>query len=100
MLIAFYFLLIDGHRLVGWLERVAPLPPGRFRSFLSEFRGVSRAVVISTVGTGAVQAAAALVGYLIARVPHPFFVSTCSSDFMICTSRRQRLRPSPVPEKA
>ena len=73
MLIAFYFLLIDGHRLVGWLERVTPLPPGRFRSFLSEFRGVSRAVVISTVGTGAVQAAAALVGYLIARVPNAIF---------------------------
>ena len=73
MLIAFYFLLIDGHRLVGWLERAAPLPPGRFRSFLAEFRGVSRAVVISTVGTGAVQAVAALVGYLIARVPNAIF---------------------------
>jgi len=73
MLIAFYFLLTDGQRLVAWLERVAPLPPGRFRSFLSEFRKVSRAVVISTVGTGAVQAAAALVGYLIARVPNVIF---------------------------
>jgi predicted PurR-regulated permease PerM len=70
MLIAFYFLLLDGHRLVGWLERAAPLPPGRFRSYLSEFRGVSRAVIISIVGTGAVQATAALVGYLIARVPN------------------------------
>jgi predicted PurR-regulated permease PerM len=73
MLIAFYFLLIDGHRLVRWLERVTPLPPGRFRSFLTEFRGVSRAVVISTVGTGAVQAVAALVGFLIARVPNAIF---------------------------
>jgi predicted PurR-regulated permease PerM len=73
MLIAFYFLLLDGHRLVGWLERVTPLPPGRFRSFLSEFRGVSRAVILSTVGTAAVQAAAALVGYLIARVPNAIF---------------------------
>ena len=73
MLIAFYFLLTDGHRLVGWLERVTPLPPGRFRSFLTEFRGVSRAVVISTVGTAAVQAVAALVGYLIARVPNAIF---------------------------
>ncbi len=73
MLIAFYFLLLDGQRLVVWLERAAPLPRGRFRSFLSEFRAVSRAVVISTVGTGAVQAAAALVGYLIARVPNALF---------------------------
>jgi len=72
MLIAFYFLLLQGGALVDWLERVAPLPPGRFRSFLGDFRSVSRAVVISTVGTGAVQAAAALVGYLIAGVPSAF----------------------------
>src|SRR5262245_22163340 len=26
LLIAFYFLLIDGDRLLGWLERVTPLP--------------------------------------------------------------------------
>ncbi len=73
MLIAFYFLLLDGQRLVAWLERAAPLPRGRFHSFLSEFRDVSRAVVISTVGTGAVQAAAALAGYLIAGVPNALF---------------------------
>ena len=73
MLIAFYFLLTDGDRLVGWLERVAPLPPGRFRSFLTEFRGVTRAVVISTVGTGVVQALAAMVGFLIAGVPNAIF---------------------------
>jgi predicted PurR-regulated permease PerM len=75
MLIAFYFLLIDGDRLVRWMERVAPLPPERFRSFLSEFKQVSRAVVFSTVGTGAVQAVAALVGYLIARVPNAIFLT-------------------------
>src|SRR5262249_25112593 len=73
LLIAFYFLLIDGDRLLGWLERVTPLPPGRFRTFMTEFRGVTRVVVLSTVGTGAVQAVAALVGYLIARVPNALF---------------------------
>src|SRR5262245_60876814 len=56
MLIAFYFLLVEGRSLVSWLERVTPLPPGRFRSYLDEFRKVSRAVILSTVGTGAVQA--------------------------------------------
>jgi predicted PurR-regulated permease PerM len=70
MLVAFYFLLTDGERLVGWLERVAPLPPGRFQSFLTEFRGVTRAVVFSTVGTGAAQTLAAMLGLLIARVPN------------------------------
>jgi predicted PurR-regulated permease PerM len=75
MLIGFYFLLTDGHRLVRWLERATPLPPGIFRSFLDEFRGVSRVVILSTVGTGVVQAAAALVGYLIARVPNAIFLT-------------------------
>ena len=75
LLIAFYFLLVDGHRLVRWLERVTPLPPGLFRSFLDEFRSVSRVVILSTVGTGVVQAAAALVGYLIARVPNAIFLT-------------------------
>jgi predicted PurR-regulated permease PerM len=75
MLIAFYFLLLEGRQLVAWLERVTPLPPGHFRSALSEFRAVSRAVVLSTVGTGAVQAAAAMVGYLVARVPNAVFLT-------------------------
>ena len=75
MLIAFYFLLLDGDRLVRWLEKAAPIPPERFRSFLSEFKQVSRAVVFSTVGTGAVQAVAALAGYLIARVPNAIFLT-------------------------
>src|SRR5215472_10718977 len=70
MLIAFYFLLVDGRRLVEWLEEVTPLPAERFRTFLVEFRDVSHAVLVSTVGTGAVQSVVALVGYLIAGVPN------------------------------
>jgi predicted PurR-regulated permease PerM len=70
LLIAFYFLLLDGQRLVRWMERALPMAPGRFRSFLDEFRQVSRAVVVSSVGTAGVQAAAALVGLLIARIPN------------------------------
>jgi predicted PurR-regulated permease PerM len=70
LLIAFYFLLLDGRRLVRWMEKVLPLAPGRFRAFLDEFRQVSRAVVVSSVGTAGVQAVAALVGFLIARIPN------------------------------
>ena len=70
LLIAFYFLLLDGRRLVQWMEKVLPLAPGRFHAFLDEFRQVSRAVVVSSVGTAGVQAAAALVGFLIARIPN------------------------------
>ena len=73
MLIAFFFFLVDGPQLVDWFEDVMPLGRGQTRRLLGEFRRVSVAVIVSSVATAAIQAAVALVGYLIARVPNPFF---------------------------
>jgi len=73
MLIAFFFFLVDGPQLVDWFEDVMPLGRGQTRRLLGEFRQVSVAVIVSSVATAAIQAAVALVGYLIARVPNPFF---------------------------
>jgi predicted PurR-regulated permease PerM len=73
MLIALFFLLIQGPELVSWLDDVLPLGEGETRELLREFEKTSYAVVMSTLVTAAVQAAVALVGYLIARVPHPLF---------------------------
>jgi predicted PurR-regulated permease PerM len=73
MLIAFFFFLVDGPKLVDWFEDVMPLGRGQTRRLLGEFRQVSVAVIVSSVATAAIQAAVALVGYLIARVPNPFF---------------------------
>ncbi len=76
MLIALFFLLVDGGGLVSWLEDVAPLRPGQARAILLEFRKVTVAVMVSSIATAAVQALAALIGYFIAQVPHPFFFGT------------------------
>lgn len=73
MLIALFFLLTQGQELVAWLDRVLPLGPGQTRELLEEFKKTSYAVVVSTAVTAAVQAVVALIGYLIARVPHPIF---------------------------
>jgi predicted PurR-regulated permease PerM len=73
MLIAFYFLLLQGDHLVIWLDELSPLKRGQTQELLTEFKQVSFAVILSTVITSAVQAAAALGGYFIARVPHPIF---------------------------
>jgi predicted PurR-regulated permease PerM len=73
MLIALLFLLIDGRALVEWLEEVAPLKRGHVRELLEEFRKVTVAVLVSTVATAGIQALVALVGYLIAGVPHVLF---------------------------
>jgi predicted PurR-regulated permease PerM len=74
-LIALFFLLTDGHRLVRWLNDIMPLGHGQFLQLLSDFRRVSVAVLSSTVATAGVQSFAALIGYLIARVPNALFFS-------------------------
>jgi predicted PurR-regulated permease PerM len=73
MLIAFYFLLVQGRELVSWLDEVLPLRPGHTPELLAEFKKVSFSVIVSTVITSSVQAAAALAGYFIGGVPHPIF---------------------------
>src|SRR5205814_2380826 len=73
MLIAFFFFLIDGPTLIDWLEDVMPLRHGQTRHLLSDFRRVSVTVIVSSLATAAIQAAVALIGYFIARVPNPFF---------------------------
>lgn len=73
MLIALFFLLVRGDELVAWLDSVSPLHPGQTKELLATFRRVSFAVVASAGITAAVQAVAALAGFLIARVPNPVF---------------------------
>ncbi len=74
-LVAFYFLLVDGTRLVTWGEESLPLPPGQLRRMLLEFRRTASAVLIATLGTAGIQTAAALVGFLIGRAPNVVFLS-------------------------
>ena len=49
MTIAFFFLLVDGARLVRWLEAVSPLEEGQTTELLIEFRKVTGAVLIVTL---------------------------------------------------
>jgi predicted PurR-regulated permease PerM len=73
MVVALYFLLADGHRLVEWLDEVTPLEPGQFRELLETFNGAVGAVVVSAIATAGAQAALAFVGFLAADVPQPAF---------------------------
>jgi predicted PurR-regulated permease PerM len=73
MMVAFFLLLIDGKRLVHWVATVAPLPAEQILEILSDFRRVSVAVLLSSLGTAGVQSVAALVGYLATGVPQPLF---------------------------
>ena len=73
MLIALYFFLVEGGELLSWSDDLSPLRPGQTRELFAEFKKVSLSVIVSAVITAAVQALAALVGYLVSHVPHPMF---------------------------
>ena len=74
-LVLFYFLLVDGNRLIAWAEQSLPMRPGQLRSMLAEFRRTASAVLVATLGTAGIQTLAAFVGYLVGRVPNVFFLS-------------------------
>jgi predicted PurR-regulated permease PerM len=73
MMIAFFFVLADGRRFVGWVTQVSPLGRARTVELLSECRSVARSVVGSNLLTGLAQATVATVGYLIVQAPKPLF---------------------------
>lgn len=73
MMIAYYFVLVDGRKLVGWLTSVSPLGRGRTEELVAEFRLVARTTVGSSFVTGIAQSAVATTGYLIAGVRQPLF---------------------------
>ncbi len=73
MLIAFYFLLIEGQRLVRWFRRLSPLAAQETEELLDEFRSVSRATILGAAITSLFQAVTATVGYVVSGVPHAVF---------------------------
>jgi predicted PurR-regulated permease PerM len=72
-LVAFFFLLVDGPRLVRWLDEVVPLQRGQVAELLSDFRRATVAVLLSSLATALVQSAVAWLGYVLTRVPHAAF---------------------------
>lgn len=73
MLAALFFLLLDGKRLVLWIAKVTPLPTQQILDMCADFRSVSVAILLSSLGTAGIQSIAALAGYLVAGVPKPAF---------------------------
>jgi predicted PurR-regulated permease PerM len=71
MLVALFFFLMDGQRLVAWVEANFPMRQGQLRGLLEEFRRTSRSVLVASFGTAIIQAVVAGVGYFVARAPVP-----------------------------
>ena len=73
MLIALYFLLLDGARVVDWAWRVSPLEARQTQELTAEMRRVTRATVIGILATAVFQGVAAGAGYLFVGIPHAAF---------------------------
>lgn len=73
MLLAFYFLLVDGRRLLRWLWNVSPLQGAQTEELLGEFHRVATGSIVGTVATAVLQGALAGIGFAIFRVPHAIF---------------------------
>ena len=78
MLVAFFFLLVDGPILVRWLIHVSPLTDEQMGELLDDFRDVSVAVLVGSVGTALVQTVVALLGYWIAGAQHALLLAAAT----------------------
>ncbi len=83
VLIALYFLLLDGPRFAAWLVDAMPLKRGQTAEFLREFRRVTAAVLISTLVTGGIQALLAFGAYLVTSVPNALFFAFVTFIFAL-----------------
>ncbi len=70
LIVALFFLLSQGRRLVGWIVSVLPLSREQSHSLVGELRDVTRAVFAATIATAFLQTSIAAVGYWIAGVPY------------------------------
>jgi predicted PurR-regulated permease PerM len=77
-LVAFFFLLVDGPRLVDWADRHVPLQQGQLRQLLNEFRQTSASVLTATLATAGLQTVAAFAGYLLFGAPRVAFLTAAT----------------------
>src|SRR5436853_563951 len=66
MLIALYFFLLEGARVVQWAWRVSPLDARQTQELTVEMRRVTRATVVGILATAVFQGLTAGAGYLFA----------------------------------
>ncbi len=73
MLLAFYFLLVDGPLLVRWLWNVSPLQARQTEELLTEFNNVATGSIVGNVVTALLQGLIAGIGFAIFGIGHAFF---------------------------
>ncbi len=69
LLVAVFFLLVQGQDLVRWIRSTLPLPVRQVDGLLTELHDVTVAVFVATMASAAIQALVAGLGYLLAGIP-------------------------------
>lgn len=73
MLLAFFFLLVDGPRVIRWLWNVSPLQAQQTEDLLREFHQVATGSIVGNVVTAVLQGVVAGIGFAIFGVGHAVF---------------------------
>ena len=73
VLVAYYFLLVDGSSLVAAIVRLSPLPTAQTQELFNEFRQVSSAALWGSAVTSAVVGAVVAIGFAVVQAPHALF---------------------------
>ena len=73
MLLAFYFLLVDGPLLIRWLWNVSPLQARQTEELLREFHRVATGSIVGNLATALVQGVLAGIGFALFGVGHAVF---------------------------
>ena len=73
MLLAFFFLLVDGRKLIRWLWNVSPLQARQTEALLTEFHNVATGSIVGNVATALLQGVLAGIGFALFHVPHAAF---------------------------
>ena len=73
LLIAFYFLTVDGHFLSSFVGRISPLRNEQTNELLKEFRNVASGAVLGNAANAVLQGVIMFTGFLIFGMPHPIF---------------------------
>ena len=73
MLLAFFFLLVDGPRVIRWLWNVSPLQAQQTEDLLREFHQVATGSIVGNVVTAVLQGVVAGVAFALFGVGHAVF---------------------------
>ncbi len=82
-LIALFFFLTDGERLVVGIDGHVPLRPGVLRTLLTEFRRTSVSVLVASLATALIQSVTGAIGYLLAGAPNKLFLTLATFVFAL-----------------